>query len=700
MAGRKRRASTSSVDSVDESQIHWRQEVSVVRSVAKDAPSDDWPIFELRDAVVLNRDGQTLENALHVALRGPYMVRGHLIIDDPAQRSYLISRVRKSCPLEIRHSTTFAFGESDDGSPLIWVSGRGGWYEINPSPAYRQIYRKMCEATTLYYNMVDIYNSPKRPKKTKKTKHWALLDQLTGVFLQYAARVGDGSTLDEVIARCREHAAFLINQFLHLNTHIDWKPTAFYRWITTENAELVEKIDHVMKNPQIFRAISVEELTPAPRESTSTPPAKSASVEEVDGRKARLEQRLRASSSLAPPPAQLTKTRTAAQTTREPSKPDAAPASSSGPVPKSAKQTPKPLEPPAPADRPPSTSIQTDEPGLASVLEAMESTYDALIGSRKGVIESTVLNKLYFDYQFPAYRDSTVGSHKKPVQELLHYYATPLLQRFSKAKDESPEFYCWLEKLSRIEFEPMVYKMSDFPVTLHPRKRKPRNLKKEVPQQQPSTPPPVPAADTMEQDDDDDVDENDGQTTAARRGKSVKRHGRRKKSYLRPVAANKKRSHSQIDSDSESNGSESAPARNSHYFSDDGDDVMEDAPASDAGDDDNDETSAEPLTVVIRAERIPDATPKGPDETWICDQDGCSFIVRARDDVEGQERIRAHLSEHAQQLERVSLAVTESRGHMPINHLLEKIKRMGKKSLPRHQDTTPLPAPIKRKLIV
>lgn len=86
-AGRRRRASTSSVSSVDESQIHWNHESSVLRSVSGDVSPDDWPIFELRDAVVLGRDGLALENALEVGLKGPYIVRGYLIIDDDFQRT-------------------------------------------------------------------------------------------------------------------------------------------------------------------------------------------------------------------------------------------------------------------------------------------------------------------------------------------------------------------------------------------------------------------------------------------------------------------------------------------------------------------------------------------------------------------------------------------------------------------------------------
>lgn len=88
MTGRRRRASTSSVETVDTSQIRWRQESSVVRSVPKATSSDDWPIFELQDAIVLDKDGEKIKNALHAGHEGPFIVRGSLIIDDPAQRTH------------------------------------------------------------------------------------------------------------------------------------------------------------------------------------------------------------------------------------------------------------------------------------------------------------------------------------------------------------------------------------------------------------------------------------------------------------------------------------------------------------------------------------------------------------------------------------------------------------------------------------
>lgn len=97
MVGRPRRASTSSVETVDEDSILWRQETSVLRTAPVDKIHGPEPVFELQDAVVLNKDGHTLENALHVGTQGPYIIRGTLIIDEPEQKTH-----RWSCPIPCR----------------------------------------------------------------------------------------------------------------------------------------------------------------------------------------------------------------------------------------------------------------------------------------------------------------------------------------------------------------------------------------------------------------------------------------------------------------------------------------------------------------------------------------------------------------------------------------------------------------------
>lgn len=88
MSWRKRRASTSSVETVDGDKIRWLQESSVVRSQPKDVHKDLYPCLELRNATVFDRKGEALENALDVAVRGPYIVRGYLIMEDASERRH------------------------------------------------------------------------------------------------------------------------------------------------------------------------------------------------------------------------------------------------------------------------------------------------------------------------------------------------------------------------------------------------------------------------------------------------------------------------------------------------------------------------------------------------------------------------------------------------------------------------------------
>jgi hypothetical protein len=105
----------------------------------------------------------------------------------------------------------------------------------------------------------------------------------------------------------------------------------------------------------------------------------------------------------------------------------------------------------------------------------------------------------------------------------------------------------------------------------------------------------------------------------------------------------------------------------------------EDEEASTSSDDENsDERDAQQLThVVIRADALPSMKPKGPNQTWLCEQSDCNFVVRGADDEDGQERIRAHFEEHEKEaskeaeelaLSKINLAMQESRGHMPIKY--------------------------------
>ncbi|KHN95806.1 uncharacterized protein MAM_06418 [Metarhizium album ARSEF 1941] len=674
MPGRRRRASTSSVETVDTSQIRWRQESSVVRSVPKAIPPDDWPVFELQDAIVLNKDGDKIENALHVGHEGPFIVRGFLIIDDPTQRSHLIMKVRGATPLEIRRCASYSIGESPDGRPLIWVSGQGGWYEIDPSPAYKPMYNNMCEATTMYYNMVDIY-AEDPPKRSKKSKNNSVMDELAQVFhkvpppliprpawarrrtdrTQYAARIGDGATLEDVFERANKHSAFFLDQFSHSNgLDYNWKSTAFYKYITTEHAvsqpsplfgprrqrntnsprlpvdqDLGNRIRDAMERLRLQSFAS--DAGHSSRENPRSRSAKSSSVEVTDRKALQPSQRPRPAS-----------TSTSTSTAPKPAAENAVPA--------------MPLyvrsDQDAAADLP-----------LHSVLSALEDIYRGIGSSKKGMTYLTTLSKLYFNCTFPTYKDSRIGSYKQPADDVLHYYARALVETLDP-KYHAHQMYSKLEELATTPFRPLAYRPTEFPIVLAPRKSMPRRVASSQPPSTPNASPQGRASSATQ------TPRPQGKRPARTPGKSA----------LRPVSRAPKRPHDELESDD----GEFPGVKRSHYL--DEDDSMDGAPEltsqdeNDADADADDDAGADaketksrlglgPIKLVIRADRIPDSSPRGPHDTWTCDEDGCGYTVRGGDEQDCQHKIQQHFRDHERQLRRVNLAVTEgARNHMPIRY--------------------------------
>lgn len=317
-----------------------------------------------------------------------------------------------------------------------------------------------------------------------------------------------------------------------------------------------------------------------------------------------------------------------------------------------------------------STTADDDSP-FATVLAAVEALYEKRLSAKRGITAMNSLNMLYFEYKFPNFKDGSVGSHKVPVEEVLHYNAAALLQALDKEKFQKHQIYSYLEGLAQKPFAPRSIKPSDFPYRLVPRKATQRVSKKSG------------AAAAV---DSDSAAQDGGAANAndppRHLGKTLKRPGRRpgKTSGLRTVTASKKRAYAEIGDDSEPD-SEASGLKRSHYFSDrdeeeeEGDVSMRDSTEANTPKNggglavQSRAEDLEPIQIVIRTEKIPSTVPRGPDDTWTCDQDGCTYVVRGGDAEGCQNRIQRHFEEHEQQTKRLNLAVTEStRGHMPIKY--------------------------------
>lgn len=109
----------------------------------------------------------------------------------------MIIKVKSSLPIEISTCTRYSVGEADDDvdesdinasrrsrAPILWLSGRGAWFEINPSAAYLPIYRDICEAIRLYYAIYDIYSTRTAKVLNRLSKSTDPIERLSEVFFQ------------------------------------------------------------------------------------------------------------------------------------------------------------------------------------------------------------------------------------------------------------------------------------------------------------------------------------------------------------------------------------------------------------------------------------------------------------------------------------------------------------------------------------
>lgn len=62
--------------------ISYRAEREVIRPQNPGVHPDDWPIFELQDAIVYSHDGEVFTNLLEVEYEGPFTLRGKVIVEE------------------------------------------------------------------------------------------------------------------------------------------------------------------------------------------------------------------------------------------------------------------------------------------------------------------------------------------------------------------------------------------------------------------------------------------------------------------------------------------------------------------------------------------------------------------------------------------------------------------------------------------
>ncbi|KAI0977052.1 hypothetical protein F4678DRAFT_411638 [Xylaria arbuscula] len=718
MARRRRRAAPTRPIEYEATAQHYT-EASVLKPVGPSTHTDDWPCFLLSDATVHLRDG-TLTNQLDVDMYGPFVVRGRLELEKDNER-YLVNRNMKAKTLwiQIESSQSFSVGAKDDtlSAPVVWASGKAGWFEIVPSPCYQRICDEMFQAVRLHYSLLDQYEEAlEKLQKSRKKKRATMADvsiEIDELLFQYALRAGDGLTLPEAYELLDKHSIFLLSHFP--------KDTSIYNHLA--NGHPVTRQNLVNKGPKHPRLIAYLNQPCALEAHDYSHRDESSSRETVDERKR----------GKGRPKKSISRTTRASETSDSKDIVDVPKNSHEAHQSRSArlkKRSPTGI-PPTGDDvvmtDPSSNNIASSETSrdrrvdvhgdnstmeLNSTPEAKSSAHvlaDALEDVKRHMLQliregkqkkplSQITTK---GWQTKVYLECNIKQYNS-VGEIFQYHARDLVQRLGPEWHDT-QIYQWAKANASKPPTLTLITETDVNQIVRRVKKSTRTAQSEK------------VTNEKEQ---LVIREYAGKQTPKNRPSG-------KVAGLRPSTGSKKRlrydADFEDDMDLDENGSLRKKSKKSHYFNEDDDEDEDDNNGSVDGDEE--ESSGEsrshaekdtiPVTqLVIRAEKLPSTQPQGPNQTWTCDEPDCNYVVRAAHEDEGQKLISTHFEEHEKEaqdeaqekaLNRVNLAVQESGGHLPINHLLEKIRNLGEKSKRRdevHLNGHSVPEPIKRTLFI
>ncbi|KAK5631021.1 hypothetical protein RRF57_006736 [Xylaria bambusicola] len=716
MPRRRRLAATVRPPTYEDTARHYK-ETSVLKPVSPSTHTDDWPCFLLSEATVHMRDGNLMD-LLNVDLFGPFIVRGKLEIEKDNQR-YLVNRNMKAKTLwiQIESSRAFSVGAKDDSlsSPVVWASGEAGWFEIVPAACYQRICDGMFQAVRLHYSLLDQYEEAvEKLRKSRKKKRPTFADvsiEIDELLFQCALRAGDGHTLPEAHKLLKDHGPFLLSHFpkdTNLYTHLVKKQPGTAKLLTEKTASSKWLEYLAQPSPLIAYDYSQGEESSSPEISdgrkkgrgrpkhTVSQTTRSSEMSDMKGvvdlsKKVRGPHQLRSTRAKTRSPAEVPQTVDDIIMTDSPSNNNPGPSKSHNVREEVGGEK-------ATIDTGATPGTRSSGHVLVGALKDARRNYLQSISEGKQkkqlhqITAKSWQNKVYLECNIKSYN---------AVEEIFQYHARDLV-RLLGPEWEDTQIYQWAKEnsstsptltlISEAEINQIVRRVKKSVRTAHA-----QNVASENEQ-------PV-------------VNEYAGKQTPRNR-QSGKAAG------LRPSTGGKKRLRQETnfddDMDLDEDGILNKKYKKSHYFTEEDDEVEDD---NDSIEDDDEDSSGESKSrvgkdtvamsqLVVRAEKLPSAQPQRLNKTWICEEPDCGYIVRAAHEEDSQKLINAHYEGHEKEaqdeahemaLDRVNLAVQEARGHMPINHLLEKIRKLGENSKRRdevHLHGQAVPEPIKRTLLI
>ncbi|KAL5615519.1 uncharacterized protein BROUX77_001356 [Berkeleyomyces rouxiae] len=668
MAPSKRPSAASRASIVPSVEVPSRiiPESQILRPANAKASDAEWPVFELYDAVVMDKTRSFVRNLLRVEDIGPFVVQGRVCCDttNKAQIAQLL-HPKNFRPVEIEieaSSMSIGLDSADIGEdggeplsgPVIWAKSYYGFFRIaSPAPCYRAMFNHTLEAITLYYSIMGVYEAHDMSMKRHSKKGKARITDipLEEVFLKYAVMIGDGCVLEEVKERCMIHAAFLASHF-RFETDFSWEGKAFTKYIKglvptsraweKKNLDVTSVHDDGLDDPDLEPQAYVPPLASDGSRSRS-PTGASASI---------------SSTKSSPPP----RSRTLAQSSRISAVASSAKESSKEPKPVwetdvASRSRPKKTTPSISTTReasqtPTATSNEPQRPENPVARELFTILPDLIIDRAPGRVSLKSLYNITFM--------SLTIKTRQGGREIVNYAAKDLIP-LMESDTESREWWLQTKLWTDLQETPPFQGPLRFNSSVESMVKQLQKRQKQVPSRGQKRPHSDIRALTSGKTSllrphkrsvlGTDTDSNS--TTSWRKSPTVSMAST-------PVDAD-------LDMVDASDYDEFTMARRDE-------DYQHEYEESDIHNDRNINTPPiNPIKLVIRSEPMPTTTPNGPNGTWLCGVKGCRFIERDAEDDRGQESIKRHIQAHGTEAARIDLAMTESHGHT-IGYLLEKLK--------------------------
>ncbi|KAH0536639.1 hypothetical protein FGG08_006507 [Glutinoglossum americanum] len=221
-------------------------ELQVFKCVGGQVPDNDLPEFKLSDVLIFRGDESNLANLLLVGTQGAVTVRGVLEPLRPEQYANFKSGRAYTGPIELRDVSRFAYGTVGGIEDIgIWAAGKSGWFMVDPSAVYAQVYQHMVVAVKTFHFLEDQYHPYGKGKRRFK-------GTVKDLFAMYAdAKIAGSKTPrlsgDGVKALFSEHRDFLISQMIKMG---GWGRMGISRYLRNEHPadysrieKLVDKLD-------------------------------------------------------------------------------------------------------------------------------------------------------------------------------------------------------------------------------------------------------------------------------------------------------------------------------------------------------------------------------------------------------------------------------------------------------------------------